>query len=116
MIERLIAMVDREVLAWPGVNTVTFDGGPGQGGFQVPPATVYRFGRRELGHVHVTGEADLPFPRAKHDELVAAGRARPHAAGFAGVITYTIRQPDDVPRVVALFRLNYDRAAATARA
>jgi hypothetical protein len=114
MNEELLASLDREVLGWPGVRKETFAGGPGRGGFWVPPFTSYRFGRRELGHVHDTGVADLPFPRAIHDQLVAAGRATPHGAGFAGVVTYPIRTADDLPGAVELFRMNYDRAQAAA--
>ena len=117
MHETTFAQVEREILSWPGVSKQTFAGGQGQGGFQVPAATMFRFGRRELGHIHVTGEADLPVPQKLFHELIAAGRARPHAAGFKGVVTYTVRTPDDVPAAVDLFRLNYERAtAARARA
>lgn len=59
MNDELLAMVEREVLGWPGVSKETGRGGLGQGGFGVPPATVYRFGRRALGHIHDTGVADL---------------------------------------------------------
>jgi hypothetical protein len=115
MDSQLLAAVERELLAWPGVSKEEFTGGRGQGGFWVPPATLFRFGRRELGHLHHTGEADLPFPRKIHDELIAGARAKPHAAGFAGVVTYTVRAPDDVPGVIDLFRMNYERAKAVAR-
>jgi len=74
---QLMASVEREVLAWPGVNKEVFEGGRGQGGFLVPPATLFRFGRREIGHLHHTGEADLPFPRKVYDELIATGRTQP---------------------------------------
>jgi hypothetical protein len=112
---QLLASVEREVLAWPGVTKEEFAGGRAQGGFRVPPATLFRFGRREIGHLHHTGEADLPFPRKMYDELIATGRAMPHGAGFAGVVTSIVREPDDVPRVVELFRMNYERAKAAAR-
>jgi hypothetical protein len=112
---QLLASVEREVLAWPGVNKEEFEGRSSQGGFLVPPATLFRFGRREIGHLHHTGEADLPFPRTVCDDLIATGRARPHAAGFAGVVTYVVREPDDVTGVVELFRMNYERAKAVAR-
>lgn len=115
MNEAILEQVERELLSWPGVNKQEFAGGSGQGGFQVPAATMFRFGRRELGHIHVTGDADLPFPRKTHDELVAAGLARPHGAGFAGVVTYSIRSAQDVPGAVELFRMNYERARAAAR-
>ena len=110
----LLALIEREVLRWPGVSKQAATGGLGRGGFWVPPFTSYRFGRRELGHVHDTGVADLAFPREIHDQLIAAGRARPHGAGFAGVVSYQVREPEDVPGAVALFRLNYDRATDAA--
>jgi Family of unknown function (DUF5519) len=76
---------------------------------------MYRFGRREIGHVHHNGVADLPFPREIHDELIADGRAKPHGAGFAGVVSYPIREPEDVPGAVELFRMSYDRATTAAK-
>ena len=114
MKEELLEMVEREVLDWPGVSKETHGGGRGQGGFWVPPATVYKFGRRALGHIHDTGVADLAFPREIHDQLVSEGRARPHGAGFAGVVSYRIRKPEDVLGAVDLFRMNYERAKTSA--
>jgi hypothetical protein len=35
---------------------------------------------------------------------------KPHGAGFAGLVSHHIREPEDVPGVVELFRMNYDRA------
>lgn len=100
----LLALVDRELLGWPGVHTE-----PGR--FN---SITYLVGRREIGHVHRNGVADLPFPRAVYDELIAAGRAQPHQAGVRGVVSYWIDGPDDVSHAVELFRLNYDRATAAA--
>jgi hypothetical protein len=110
----LLAQLDRAIAAWPGVETVMMGEGQGQGGFWVPPGTSYRLGGRELGHIHVTGEADLPFTRVLRDRLIAEGRAHAHAAGFPGVVTREVRGPDDLPAVLALFRMNYDRAQADA--
>jgi hypothetical protein len=114
MNDALPAIVEREVLGWPEVSKETAKGGPNQDGFWVPPATVYRFGRRVLGHIHDTGVADLTFPKEIHDELISDGRAKPHGAGFAGVVSYHIREPEDVPGVVELFRMNYERAKISA--
>lgn len=108
--DELVRAIEREVLSWPGVTKETGEGGPGRGGFWVPPFTVYRFGRKEIGHVHHDGVADLPFPKKIHDELISAGRAKPHGAGFPGVVSFHTREPEDVPRAVELFRMNYDRA------
>jgi hypothetical protein len=114
MNDELLAMVEREVLSWPGVSKETGGGGRGRGGFWVPPATVYRFGRRQIGHIHTTGVADLTFPRKIHDELISDGRAKPHGAGFANVVSYHIREPEDVPQAVELFRMSYEFAKAAA--
>jgi hypothetical protein len=114
MNDELLEMVEGEVLSWSGVSKETGGGGRGKGGFWVPPATVYRFGRRHIGHIHDTGVADLTFPRKIHDELISDGRAKPHGAGFAGVVSYHIREPEDVPGAVELFRMSYDRAKESA--
>ncbi len=113
MNDELLTMVEREVLGWPGVSKETAKGGQGRGGFWVPPATVYRFGRRQLGHIHDTGGADLTFPREIHDELISEGRAKPHGAGFASVVSYHIREPEDVPEAVKPFRMSCERATAS---
>jgi hypothetical protein len=114
MNDELLEMVEREVLGWPGVSKDRGGSGRGRDGFQVPPATVYRFGRRQIGHIHDAGVADLAFPREIHDELISDGRAKPHAAGFANVVSYHVREPEDVPKVVELFRMSYERALVAA--
>ena len=104
MNEELLASIDRELLGWPGVSKKS-------GRFN---SSAYMVGRREIGHIHRNGVADLAFPRAVHDELIAAGRAQPHQAGVTGIVSYWIKSPDDVSQVIALFRMNYDRASARA--
>jgi len=90
----------REVSAWPGVTT----GRHRYGG------TEFRHGVRELGHLHGSRLADLPFPLLVRNDLVAAGQAEPHRIHpESGWVSYVIRSEADVARVVALFRLNYDR-------
>lgn len=75
----------------------------------------FRFGRRELGHLHGDRLADLPFPRRVAEELVAAGRAQPHhVLPDSGWVSRRITGDDDVSDVVELFRLSYDRAVAAA--
>jgi hypothetical protein len=109
MNDELLALIERELLEWPGVSKEAHGGGS-----RVPPATVYRFGRRQIGHIHDTGVADLPFPRAVHDELISDGLAGPHRGGFPAVVSYYIRGPEDVPGALDLFRMSYDRARAAA--
>jgi Family of unknown function (DUF5519) len=109
MNDELLASIERELLDWPGVSKEAHGGG-----YRVPPATVYRFGRRQIGHIHDTGVADLTFPRAVHDELISDGLAEPHRGGFPAVVSYYIREPEDVPGALDLFRMSYERARAAA--
>lgn len=73
MNDNVMELVECEVLGWPGV-------GQAEGRFE---SVVYTVGRREIGHIHRDGIADLPFPKGEHDELIAAGKASPHRAGVA---------------------------------
>ncbi len=95
--------IRREVLAWPGVTSAPHRFG----------GVEFLLGRRELGHLHGDRLADLPFPRRLRDELVAAGRARPHhVLPETGWVSYWIQGPEDLPKVLELFRLGYERAVA----
>ncbi len=107
MDKRLLESLEREVLGWPGVSRERRSG-----------ITLYRYGRRQIGHVHHDGVADLPFPREIHERLLSEGRADPHRGGFRGVASYRLRSPEDVPGAVELFRMGYElaRAAAERRA
>jgi hypothetical protein len=73
-------------------------------------------GRRELGHVHVgrrpgSSFADLPFPRAMRDKLIADRRAYVHhALPDSGWVTKPIRTAADLREAIELFRMNYDRS------
>jgi luciferase-like monooxygenase len=92
-----------ELLSWEGVSAHAHRFG----------GVEFRVGKRELGHLHGDRLADLPFPRRVRDELVAAGRARPHhVLPESGWVSRTIAGPEDVDDVIALFRLSYERAAA----
>ena len=76
----------------------------------------FKLGRRELGHLHGDRIADLPFPRRIRDELVAAGRARPHhVLPESGWVTLSIDAPDGVERAIELFGLSYERALRARR-
>jgi hypothetical protein len=77
------------------------------------PFTVYRFVRRALGHGHHDGVADLTFPREIRAELID-GLAKPHGAGLAGVVSYHTRELEDVPECAERFRMDCERASASA--
>jgi hypothetical protein len=96
----------REVSAWPGVTTLPHRFG----------GVEFRVGRRELGHLHGSRLADLPFPLPVREELVAAGRAAPHHIHpESGWVSYFIHDDSDVAAVVSLFRMNYDRPWSKAK-
>src|SRR3954462_3105938 len=92
--------VESAVSSWPGVTTQPHR----FGGIE------FRVGRRELGHLHGSHLADLPFPVRIRERLVAEGRAQPHhILPDSGWISYPIRDASDASAVVALFRLNFER-------
>src|SRR5438270_7958907 len=95
------------VSSWPGVESATHRFG----------GVEFRLGRRELGHLHGDRIADLPFPRRVRDELIAAGRARPHhVLPDSGWVTAPIGDEDGAENVIDLFRMAYERARGASRA
>jgi hypothetical protein len=92
--------VIREVSSWKGVSVHEHRFG----------GVEFRLGHRELGHLHPRF-ADLPFPRSVRDDLVAAGRAKPHhILPHSGWVTVPMRTPSEIATVIQLFRMNYDRS------
>ncbi|HKB34680.1 MAG TPA: luciferase family protein [Candidatus Dormibacteraeota bacterium] len=88
------------VMSWPGVDAMPHRFG----------GTEYRYGRKEMGHVHGNRLADLPLPRKLHDEVIAAGRAEPHhVLPATGWVSCWMAGPDDADGVIDLFRIQYDR-------
>ena len=92
--------VEREVLRWPGVTSE-----PGRFG-----ATSFRYGKREIGHIHRDRIADLPVTTRMREDLLSQGRARPHRAGVKGYISYPLENEEDVSAVLEILGRNYDRA------
>ena len=99
-----IVTIEREVLRWPGVTSE-----PGRFG-----AVAFRYGKREIGHIHRDRVADLPVTREMRDSLLFRGRARPHRVGVKGYISYPIEDQEDVSVVLEILGRNYDRAKAAA--
>jgi luciferase-like monooxygenase len=92
------------VTAWPGVSA-----GPGSRG-----EYGFRVAGREIGHLHGDHAAHFAFSKELWHELHDAGRIDYHPVfpGKAGMGARRIQGPADVDDVIALLRLNYDRAVA----
>src|SRR5262245_26003829 len=92
--------IQREVTSWPGVTMSGHSGG----------IVFFQVGRREIGHLHGSRMADLPFPVRIREALVSEGRANLHYLHpKSGWVTCYIRSEQDVEIVLGLFRLNYER-------
>lgn len=100
-----LTTIEREVMSWPGVTT----GDTGRGGLQ------FSYGKVELGHLHGSSVADLPFPKKVRNELIEEGRASVHPPlPNSGWVRRRMDGPDDAEAMIKLFRMNYDRAKARA--
>ena len=92
-------VVEREVSSWDGVEARPHRFG----------GVEFRVSGHEIGHLHGSRMADLPFPVRMRKELVAEGKAEPHHLfPQTGWVSYYPRGPEDAPAVVELFRLNYE--------
>ena len=93
-------LIRETVTSWSGVEAVPHR----FGGIE------YRYGRKEMGHVHGDRLADLPLPRKLHDEVIATGRAQPHhVLPDTGWVSIWMGGPDDAANVIELLRMQYDR-------
>ena len=96
--------ITEEVLSWPGVEA-----GPGRRG-----EYAFRVGRREIGHLHGDRSAHFGFPKQVWSDLFEQGRITYHPVfpDKQGPGARRIETDEDVRDVIALLRLNYDRAVA----
>lgn len=104
MDDELLAEVEREVLDWPGTTSES-------GRFH---SVAFRYGKREIGHVHRDRIADLPVTPEIREEVLSKGRAKPHRAGSKGYISYPVEDSEDVSAVLDILGRNYERAKAAA--
>ena len=63
---KIIETIEKEILSWPYVTA-----GPHRFG-----GTEFRLDKKEMGHIHSKGLADIPFPMKIRDELVNSGRVK----------------------------------------
>jgi hypothetical protein len=98
--------ITAEVTSWPGVEA-----GPGRRG-----EFAFSVGRRQIGHLHGDRSAHFSFPKDVWADLFEAGRITHHPVfpEKVGPAARRIESEADVRDVIALMRLNYDRAVARA--
>lgn len=99
----LAEKISAEVLSWTGVTSE-----PGRFGSEV-----FRYGRREIGHLHGYGDADIPLPKEARERVLAGGRARRHAFS-EGFVSYPMRDREDAAAITEAMRANYERAREAA--
>jgi hypothetical protein len=100
MTDTIAARIQDEVASWPDVAAEGHRGG----------IVFFRVRRREIGHLHGSRFADLPFPVRVRKELVAAGKADLHYLHpKSGWVTRHIRTEEDFDAIIELFRMNYSR-------
>lgn len=95
-----------EVTSWPGVEA-----GPGRRG-----ELAFKVRGREIGHLHGDRSAHFGFPKDVWRGLLEQGRIEPHPVfpDRIGPAARRISDQDDVRDVIALMRLNYERAVPAA--
>src|SRR6266849_397990 len=99
MADSILTQIEREVGSWDGVTVSAHRFG----------GVEFRLGRRELGHLHGSRLADLPFPVTVREQLVREGRAeRHHILPESGWVRRRIRREEDIAAVVEVFMRNYD--------
>jgi MFS family permease len=93
--------IKQEILSWPGVTSNPYHLG---GGIE------FRVNKRDMGHIHGDKLADLPFPIEIRKQLIASGKVLPHIIYPESTwVSYIIHSEEDVPKIVDLFRLQYER-------
>src|SRR5918995_735176 len=97
----IIEKIKKEILRWPYVTSEPHR----FGGIE------FLLNKREMGHIHNEGLADIQFPMKIRDELVNSGRVKPHhVLPQSGWVSYWFHnsEKEDIPAVVELFKLRYE--------
>jgi MFS family permease len=92
--------IKKEILSWPGVTSNPYQFG----------GVEFRVNKRDMGHIHGEKLADLPFPIEIRKDLIASGKVLPHIIYPESMwVSYIIRSEEDAPKIIDLFRLQYER-------
>lgn len=96
----IIKNIKNGILSWPSVTTNPYQ----YGGIE------FRVNKRDMGHIHGEKLADLPFPIEIRKEIIDSGKALPHIIYPESMwVSYIIQSEDDTPKIIDLFRLQYER-------
>jgi hypothetical protein len=98
----IIEKIKKEILRWPYVTSEPHR----FGGIE------FLLNKREMGHIHNEGLADIPFPMKIRDELVNSGRVKPHhVLPHSGWISYWFHnnEEENASTVIQLFRMRYEQ-------
>jgi hypothetical protein len=83
------------VTSWPGVTAREHSFG----------GVEFRYGNREIGHIHGDTLVDIRLPRELRDELVLAQEARPHHWSInPNWVSFYIIREDDLKWAIVLMR------------
>jgi hypothetical protein len=97
-----VKSLEQELARWAGISVHAHRFG----------GTEFRLGHAEVGHVHIAGIVDIPFPRSIHDALLADGLAETHPwVPDSGWITFRMHTEPDLEQALWLMRLSYLRYA-----
>jgi luciferase-like monooxygenase len=97
-----VARFEEEILQWPNVSAHPHRFGGRE----------FRFGKTEIGHIHIGGILDIPFPRSLHDVLLRDGLAEEHRwVPDSGWITAHFRNDEELKHAVWLMEFSYLRYA-----
>ena len=95
-----LAKLEAEVSVWPNISVHPHRFGGRE----------FRFQDAEVGHVHLGGVVDIPFPRSMRDALLAEGLAEEHPwVPNSGWVSFRIRGGQDLNHALWLLRLSLVR-------
>ena len=99
---KVIEIIEKEILSWPYVTAEPHR----FGGIE------FRLNKKEMGHIHSEGLADIPFPMKIRDELVNSGFVKPHhvlpQSGWVSYWFHNSGEKEDIATVIDLFKLRYE--------
>ena len=95
-----VKALEDEVSTWPHVSVHSHRFGGRE----------FLFDKAEVGHVHIGGIVDIPFPRSIRDALLAEGLAEEHRwVPNSGWTTFQMHSEEDLRHALWLMRLSYLR-------